>query len=193
MKKFINLSTNPKILFTIIIVFPLLAHAAVYKHVDEEGRLIKFSDQPQKPGDKPLDMPKPAMEYKSEAPPKKAKPQRKTNQPVRKEKERKEKKSVIAYTAVAIMKPENNEAIRANSGSFPIEVVSQPTLDNRSGHRYVIMVDGEKHTQNTSNKFNLENMERGEHSISVEIWDREGNSMASSSSTTIYVLRASRR
>lgn len=182
-----------KLLFLLILTLPLLTQAAVYKHVDDEGRLIKYSDQPQKPGDKPIKMSKPAMEFESKTPAKKAKPNRDANKPKRKEREQEEKKAVVGYSAVAILKPDDEQAIRANGGSFPIEVVSQPALDAKSGHRYVIMVDGEKHAQSGNSKFNLNNMERGTHSISAEIHDKDGNALASSSSKTIYVLRAFRR
>ena len=166
--------------------------AAVYKHVDGHGKLIKYSDQPQKPGDKPVKMSKPAMVYESEKPAKKPATKRSSNEGKKKQKNE-ESTAVIAYAAVAIMKPDDEEAIRANSGSFPIEVVSQPALDVKSGHRYVIVVDGEKHTQNSASTFSVENMGRGEHSISVEVRDKDGNVMVSSSSKKIYVLRAFRR
>lgn len=195
MKKFASLKSGNTLLFALLMVLPLISPAAVYKHVDSEGNLIKYSDQPQKPGDKPLKMPKPAVETEFEKPAPGSTAPRTANQPKRKEQkqEKAEKKTVTAYTAVAILKPDDEQAIRANSGVFPIELASQPALDSSSGHRYVILVDGEKHTENTSNTFNLENMARGAHSISAEIRDQEGNVLVSSSSKTVYVLRAFRR
>lgn len=195
MKPFTKPDLKPVNLFCVLlIILPLISHAAVYKHVDSEGNLIKYSDQPQKPGDEPLKMPKPAIEYESEKSSIPA-PRRSANQPKRKEKqpEKAERKAVLAYSAIAILKPDDEEAIRANSGVFPVEIASQPALDASSGHRYVIIVDGKKHTENTSNKFNLENMDRGAHSISAEIRDNDGNVLVSSSSKKIYVLRAFRR
>lgn len=196
MKPFTKPGLQPVKLFCILlIILPFISHAAVYKHVDKEGRLIKYSDQPQKPGDEPLKMPKPALEYKSNKGAEQSTPQRSESRPKRKEqkKESKEKKAVIAYTAVTILKPDDEEAIRANSGSFPIELASQPKLDTKSGHRYVIFVDGKKQTESTSARFTVNNMDRGAHSISAEVHDKDGNVLVSSSSKTIYVLRASRR
>jgi len=176
-----------------LILSPLVIQAAVYKHVDSEGRLIKYSDQPQHPGDKPLDMPKPSMEYKSEKPEQKSVPKRVITKEKRREQSSEESSAVTAYAAVAIVKPANEEAIRANGGAFPIELASQPALDAKSGHQYVVMVDGKKHMESGTANFTLQNMERGAHSISVEIRDQSENVLASSSSITIYVLRASAR
>lgn len=178
----------------VVITIPLMLQAAVYKHVDSEGRLIKYSDQPQHPGDKPLDMPKPSMEYKSEKAEKQPVPKRTITKEKNKEKQSEENsKAVVAYAAVAIVKPDNEEAIRANGGSFSVELASQPELDAKSGHRYVIMVDGKKHAESNNARLTLQNMERGAHSISAEIRDSSNNVLASSSSKTIYVLRATAR
>ena len=177
----------------LLICMPLAIQAAVYKHVDSEGRLIKYSDQPQHPGDKPIDMPKPAMEYKSEKPAQKSVPKRIITREKPKEETAQEKKAVLAYSAIAILKPENEEAIRANGGAFPIELASQPALDTDSGHRFVIIVDGKRHMDSNTAKFILENMDRGAHSISAEVRDASDNVLVSSSSKTIYVLRASAR
>ena len=196
MKIFMKISVkavlSTAILGILLLAVSFAAIGAVYKHVDDHGKLIKYSDQPQKPGDKPVKMSKPAMVYESEKPVNTPATKRATTERKKMPKEA-ESTSVIAYVAVAIMKPENEEAIRANGGSFPIEVVSQPALDVKAGHRYVVVVDGEKRNKSSQTKITLENMDRGAHSISVEIRDKEDNVMVSSSSKNIYVLRAGRR
>lgn len=195
MKPFTKPDLKPVKLFCVclllVIFLPHIAYSAVYKHVDDEGRLIKYSDQPQKAGDKPVEMSKPSMIYESEKPEKASVPKRTTTKEKRNENEG--SKAVIAYSAVAILKPDDEEAIRANSGSFPVELASQPALDTKSGHRYIVIVDGEKHTESTSAKITLKNMDRGAHTISAEIWDKSENILASSSNKKIYVLRASAR
>lgn len=180
------------IILLLLLVLSTSASADVYKHVDEDGKLIKYSDQPQKPGDKPIKMSKPSMVYESEKPAQPSEQPSKPNRPATKERKQKqeEPKEVTAYFAVAILKPEEEEAIRANSGSFPIELASQPALDTKSGHRYVIIVDGEKHTEGSTPNITLKDMGRGAHSISAEIWDASDNIMVSSSNKKIYVLRA---
>lgn len=183
--KFLGLS-----LAMALITLPQISQADVYKHVDEEGRLIKYSDQPQKPGDKPITLSKPSMTYGSK-PSKNTEDERPANKPQRMEKKVEEtSRPVTTYIAVAILKPNDEESIRANGGEFSIELASQPGLDVKSGHRYVVLVDGEKHAESQSATFNLENMDRGAHSISAEIRDGEDNVLVSSTSKTIYVLRA---
>ncbi len=171
--------------FLMLLALSTTTYADVYKHVDEEGKLIKYSDQPQKPGDKPITMSKPSMVYESEKPVQQSKPKR----TVTKEKQE-ESKAVTAYFAVAILKPNDEEAIRANSGSFPVELASQPALDTASGHRYVVIVDGEKHAEGSSPNITLRDMGRGAHTISAEIWDDSDNILVSSTNKKVYVLRA---
>ena len=176
------------LLFMSLLFLAFSAHAAVYKHVDEHGNLIKYSDQPQKAGDKPLDLPEPSSPTSSsgsDAPP----PPRFT--PAKPEKESEPEIPVTAYAAVTIVKPDNEESIRANGGIFPIEVASQPPLNAAADHRYVIIVDGKKHQDSDKAQFELRNMDRGEHSISVQIQDKKGKVLTSSSSITVYVMRAS--
>ena len=171
--------------FLMLLALSTSTYADVYKHVDEEGKLIKYSDQPQKPGDKPITMSKPSMVYESEKPVQPAKPKR----TVTREKQE-ESKAVTAYFAVAILKPDDEEAIRANSGSFPVALASQPALDTASGHRYVVIVDGEKHAEGSSPNITLKDMGRGAHTISAEIWDSSDNILVSSTNKKVYVLRA---
>jgi len=189
MKIFRQLGSNKNLpvilLLALLMVLPVLANADVYKHVDEDGKLIKYSDQPQKAGDKPITMSKPSMVYESEKPVQQSQPKR----TVTKEKQE-ESKAVTAYFAVAILKPDDEEAIRANSGNFPVQLASQPALDTKSGHRYVIIVDGEKHAEGGSASITLNDMGRGAHTISAEIWDGADNILVSSSNKKIYVLRA---
>lgn len=178
-----------KSLITILLlsVFSAAGQGAVYKHVDEEGNLLRYSDVPQKPGDQPMEMPKPALEYDSTAPevtaPKFTPPPSSTKaQP-------EERKPVTAYTAVTIMNIQDDEGIRANGGVFSIQLASQPALDAAAGHRYVVMIDGAAYQSSDSAAFQLENLVRGTHSISVQVQDRDGSVLTSSSPITMHVLR----
>jgi len=124
------------LLSSTLLGFSFVSVADIYKHVDSEGRLIKYSDQPQNAGDKPISISKPAVEKHEEQGVTKSSTT--PNIPRRKEKPvQTESKPVAAYFAVAIMKPENEEAIRANSGVIDTSLSSmernirslrQPTL-----------------------------------------------------------------
>jgi hypothetical protein len=179
-----------KSLIAIILLshFSAVGQAAVYKHVDEEGNVLRYSDVPQKPGDKPMDMPKPALEYDSATPevttPKFTPSTSSSSKP-----ESEERKPVIAYTAVTIMNIQDDEGIRANGGIFSIQLASQPALDAAAGHRYVVMIDGAAYQSSDTAEFQLENLQRGTHSISVQVQDRDGSILTSSSPITMHVLR----
>ncbi|MGD8570129.1 MAG: DUF4124 domain-containing protein [Gammaproteobacteria bacterium] len=177
----------PKTLIVLLLSLAVATvQAAVYKHVDEDGN-ISYADHPQHPGDKPINVPPPAMTFDS-------KPPKKTfTTPSFGESNNKKKSETpeTAYSAVTFLKPDNDQAIRANGGVFPVKVASQPALNTKAGDRYVVLVDGEKHQTSESASFNLENMNRGTHSISVQVESSKGKVLASSSSITIHVLRAS--
>jgi hypothetical protein len=175
------------LVFMLLISICIFANAEVYKHVDEQGKVIKYSEFPQKPGDKPMSVPKSAVVIDNpEAPPAVFTPPTKQSPD-----SETEQTPVTEYVAVAIVKPDDQETIRANGGTFAIELASQPELDVKAGHQYVILVDGTRHQEGTTNQLQLTDMERGQHSIQVEIQDAQGQSMISSSSVTVYVQKAS--
>ena len=167
--------------------FATAGQAAVYKWVDEEGNLLRYSDVPQKPGDQPMDMPKPALEYDSKTPA--AIPEFKPSTTSAPEKKPEESQPVTAYSAVTIMNIGDDEGVRANGGVFDIKLASQPALDADAGHRYAVLIDGAVHQKSDSAEFQLQNLERGTHTISAQVLDRDGSVLTSSSPITMHVLR----
>ncbi|WP_455365318.1 hypothetical protein [Kaarinaea lacus] len=178
---------NNLILLILLLSLSFVVHAAVYKHVDDEGNVIKYSDMPQKPGDKPINVPPPAMEFKSTTPPASTVFQPDTKSSKQTEKE--ERKPVTAYVAVTIMNMQDDQGIRANGGIFPIKLASQPALDAEAGHRYAVVIDNEPHQTSDKASFELQNLLRGTHSIQAQVKDRDGSVLASSSPITIHILR----
>ncbi|HEY5602343.1 MAG TPA: DUF4124 domain-containing protein [Gammaproteobacteria bacterium] len=177
--------------FIIICLLSFLAvtgQAAVYKHVDEEGKVIRYSDMPQKAGDEPMKVPPPALEYDSKTPA--SAPEFKPSpKPAPKAADSEDRKPATAYAAVTIMNIQNDEAIRANGGIYSIQLASQPALDAQAGHRYVVLIDGAAHQKSDSAVFQLENLQRGTQSISVQIQDQAGAVLTSSSPITLHVLK----
>lgn len=166
--------------------FAFTVQAAVYKWVDEEGNVTKYSDVPQKAGDKPINVPPPAMEFQSKTPstvPEFKPPTRAPN------KTPSEETSVTAYSAVTIMNIQDDQGVRANGGVFSIQLASQPPLNSASGDRYVVLIDGATYQSSDTAEFQLENLIRGTHTISVQIQDQKGSVLASSSPITMHVLR----
>ena len=176
------------ILFISLMGFAFFVEAAVYKHVDDEGNVIKYSDIPQYPGDKPINVPPPAMEFKSTTPPA-ATTFKPTTSSTSKKPESEQRKPVAAYVAVTIMNMEDDQAIRANGGIYQIKLASQPALDVAAGHRYAVLINGEVQQKSDTAEFQLENLERGTQSINAQVQDRDGTVFTSSSPITIHVLR----
>ena len=176
------------ILFMSLLGLAFSAQAAVYKHVDEQGNVIKYSDVPQNPGDQPINVPPPAMEFESTTPPAVTTIKPSTSSSSKK-KESEERKPVTAYVAVTIMNIEDDQGVRANGGIFPIKLASQPALDAASGHRYAVLINGEVHQTSSSAEFDLQNLERGTQHINVQVQDRDGSVLASSTPITMHVLR----
>lgn len=61
-----------------------------------------------------------------------------------------------------------NQAIRANDGSFTVNVAISPSLNQQ--HRLQLMVDGQAYgTASTATQFALHNIDRGEHRLAVQV------------------------
>ncbi len=186
--KLANLWNMKNLLIALFLLsfFAVTGQAAVYKHVDEEGNVLRYSDVPQNPGDKPMDMPPPAMEFKSSTPEVTPKftPSTSTSRS-----DSEERKPATVYAAVTIMNIQDDEGVRANGGVFTIKLASQPALDADAGHRYVVVIDGAAHQKSDSAEFQLENLARGTHSINAQVQDRNGVVLVSSNPITMHVLR----
>ena len=176
------------ILLISLLGLTFFAQAAVYKHVDEEGNVVKYSDIPQNPGDKPINVPPPAMEFESTTPPASTTFKSSTSSSS-KQSDTEERKPVTAYVAVTIMNIEDDEGIRANGGIFDIKLASQPALDAKAGHRYAVVINGAVHQTSDTAEFELKNLERGAQSINAQVQDRNGTVLTSSSPITMHVLR----
>jgi len=172
------------ILFISLLGLTFFVQAAVYKHVDEEGNAIKYSDIPQNPGDKPINVPPPAMEFESTTPPAST-----TFKSSSKKPESEERKPVTAYVAVTIMNIEDDQGVRANGGIFHIKLASQPALDADAGHRYAVVINGAVHQKSDTAEFKLKNLERGTQHINAQVLGRDGSVLTSSSPITMHVLR----
>ena len=159
---------------TLVTSAPLFAD--VYKHVDEQGN-ITYSDVPQKKGDKPISMPEP-MTYQPLNTPKSSSGvgAKKTTKP-----------KTIQYDSVAIATPVNEETIRSNSGDITVQISSTPAL--QANNTYVVYLDGNKIQESPAATLTLTNVDRGSHTISVQIQDDKAQILASSEAVTFYLQR----
>lgn len=156
---------------TISLAIP--AQAEIYKTVDEHGNTV-FTDSPANRETSEvveLSTPTTFEPVTYSAPP--------TNQT-------KQDKTEFTYKSLKINTPAHNSTVR-NSGNFSVTVKVAPTL--ASDHKIVLKLDGTMMGKpQRSLSFQLENVDRGTHALSVEIINSKGK-MIKQASNTIHVHR----
>ena len=164
------------LLFLLTFLISPLLQAEVFRLVDAEGN-VHFSDQNRK-GSQQIEL-KPATvigtRVNPPAQPQETSPQSGQN-------------TTAPYENVAIIKPANDESIRSNDGLVNVMIKSNPGLAN--GDSYRLSMNGEVIKGNLSTGLiPLENVDRGSHTLTVEIIDKSGNSLISSEEITFHILR----
>jgi len=163
----------------LLLLLPLLlsvppATAAVYMEKDSEGNVI-FTDKPSSPEAKPVELSPPST-YQPPALP--APPPRKPAA---------EPAAEAVYESVEIISPADDEPVRANDGRLSVSVEVSPPL--KPGHRLELHMDGKKIAETRGDHFDLENIDRGTHSLQVQVVDEKGKTLISSKAITFHLLR----
>ncbi|MXY52073.1 MAG: DUF4124 domain-containing protein [Gammaproteobacteria bacterium] len=150
--------------------------APVYRLVDADGR-VTFTDMPG-PGAERF-LPDTPNTYRARQ------PQSRPPEPAPVQRD-----AFTGYRGVAIAWPKA-EAVRANDGRIRIVAATEPSL--QSGHRAVVLLDGQAAQRSEGLTFELAELDRGRHELSVRIVDGDGQVLAQSRPKIIHLLRASRR
>lgn len=97
---------------------------------------------------------------------------------------------IIEKYEIVINTPKNNATIRDNTGSIYISGGIKPRF--KSGLELQLVLDGKPHQKPQKHSmFSLRDIDRGEHKIKMLLLDEEGKVIASSTSVTFYMHRAS--
>lgn len=162
-------------LLLILFIFSGLATAAeVYKSVDENGNVI-FSDKPSQDAEK-IDVEgiqtvdSPGVKPFKYTPPK-------------------DNSGAWVYKDVKITTPTEGDFIRDNTGSVNISASVAPALNTALGHHVEILMDGNK--VGSGLQASLTNVDRGTHSVTAVVKDREGKELASSAPVSFTMYRES--
>jgi hypothetical protein len=156
--------------------------ATIYRTVDAEGQPV-FSDTPPPPG-RPVEiivveeaasfdadpLPAPASDWAgidSTAAP-----------------------AAPGYDAVAVQWPGNDEAVRENSGNITVVALVDPAL--RPGHSLVLLMDDRPVASSIDGRFALTEVDRGTHTLAVQVVDGAGAVLASSEPSVFHLLRVHR-
>jgi len=164
----------PLILLGCILAATALAESRVYKSVDSEG-VVEFSDRPAS-GAKPVTvtpnvvtMPAVSSATTGEA------------------EEPAEPDLGPTYTKVEITSPKEDEAIRSNAGNFAAMAVVEPGLFG--DHRIQWRFDGKVLPGATTTFLSMRNVDRGTHTIQLEIVNAAGEVVKASDPVTFHLLR----
>lgn len=155
----------------LLLTLALPASAQIYKYTDANGHTV-FTNQPPEGGKvETVDLP-PTNTVEAQKPvaPPPAEP---------------EKKVSAAYEQLSLVLP-NDEALRANNGSFTLDVRIKPRL--QPGHSLRLVMDGKPYGSPANvPRLQVTNASRGEHSVSVQVL--EGEKVVQQSDTQTFTLQ----
>ena len=162
------------LLLSLTLCFGVWAQDRVYKRVNPDGS-VEYSDQPIEGADV-MKVPKGSTFTMPEAPTSSTKPA-----------EKKPEEPKVEYESLEITRPMNDEAIRSNEGKVTALARSVPGLD--ANHRFRWNMDGAPVQQVNAPELRLNNVNRGTHTLQVQIVDADGKVVMSSETITFHLLR----
>jgi hypothetical protein len=167
-----------KVWLLIACCIALPASAQVFTYVDTQGNRV-FTDHP-KPGNAkrvPL-----TKSNRIAANPTNAAPLIAQSSP--------EAQALFHYDVLRILIPEPDATIRSNAGEVIVSATNEPAL--QPGHRYRLLLDGQPTAEpGLSPVFPLSNIDRGSHTLSVEILDERGRIVERTASQPFHMQRTS--
>jgi len=146
-----------------------LCHAEVYKYTNKQGK-TSYSDIPIA-GAKKVVVP-PVMTYKAPA----VQRLSTTHKPL---------KDVVSYQRLEITNPVDQSTIRNNQGQLRVNYSIEPSL--QEGDRLLLLLDGVR-----QESMSIDGLVRGQHSLSLEVVNKNDELQISSSTVIIYLQHATR-
>jgi len=96
-----------------------------------------------------------------------------------------------AYTQARIVAATDDAAVRGNAGNLTVRVQVSPPL--QKGHRLQLLLDDVVQGAATSaSSIELRNLDRGTHSLQVQVVDSSGSVLFAGARSTFHLLRHSR-
>ena len=152
----------------LIIVLPV--QAQIYKWTDSSGN-VHFSDKPH-PGSEKIELPSVQTYSSPVIPTSNAAP------PITSE--------ANSYEKVTIVQPEDQVTIRNTEGYVSVVCEVEPSL--KSEDKVQLLFDGSVlGSPQSALVFALKSIDRGSHTIAVQVVDSEGKVLATSAATTIFM------
>lgn len=145
------------VFITILLVIPSAASAQIYQYTDAQGQRV-FTDQP----------PSWAAAKEVDLGPINSITAPRNLEPYTARQADKHAEFSPPYTQLQLAGLPSQQAIRANNGSFSVNVAISPSLAQQ--HRLQLLIDGQAYgAASTATQFTLHNIDRGEHRLAVQV------------------------
>ncbi|WP_349618455.1 DUF4124 domain-containing protein [Azotobacter salinestris] len=143
------------ILSGLLLLLALPAGAEIYKYLDANGNPVFSNQPPEGVAAEKVELPAPSIVTPPPPAPADAA-------------KRKEQAAEAHYSRLELTGIPDGESLRANNGSFSVDVAIEPML--RPGHSLRLLLDGQPYGQpGRVTRLQLVNVDRGEHSLAVEV------------------------
>lgn len=162
-------------LLPLLLALPLTVSAEVFRTVDEHGN-VTFSDQPSKNAERVKLPPVPTYSAPPAPPITAGAPEQSDPDDI--------------YKSMRITSPENDAAVRENSGNLTVSLALQPGLSNAQGHRIQVYLNGSPVGEpGATTNFSLTNLDRGTHTLNAAVLDGKGRTLIESDIVTFHMMR----
>lgn len=165
--------------FLLIAALPLCAEPTIHKWVDANG-YVHYSDKPSEQYPSSIvavTPPAPSTQSATAETPSPTTPSPQTSEPP-------------LAPQLQLLSPSNGETLRDNSGNVSVKASMDPELTG--SYKMELVLDGQsKGVVNNSLEAELNDLTRGMHQLEVKVYDENGKLIASSSTATFYLFRAS--
>ncbi|KAE9646071.1 DUF4124 domain-containing protein [Pseudomonas sp. PB103] len=142
----------------LLLVIALPVAAQIYKYTDANGHTVYSDHSPDGVQAQPVELP-PLNRVEPQAPSAPAAPEPDTREPARN-----------AYDILELAGLPTEEALRANNGTFTVNVLIKPRL--QAPHQLRLVLDDEPYGQPSNVPIlQLVNVDRGEHRLAVQVID----------------------
>jgi len=94
------------------------------------------------------------------------------------------------YQSLSLSHPSPKQTIRNNQGRLRVVYRLQPHLRARRGDRVQVLLDGKLAKTTADGSATLDNIDRGTHTVRVQVVDSSGKPLIRSASHTFYMKRA---
>ncbi|MEJ5058500.1 MULTISPECIES: DUF4124 domain-containing protein [unclassified Pseudomonas] len=166
-----------RVFLFILLLIALPASAQIYKYTDADGNTAYSNQPPDGVTAQPVELP-PLNRIEPQAPPAPKIQSKPIEQPQ------------AAYEVLELTGLPTTEALRANNGTFNVNVLIKPRL--QGPHLLRLLLDGQPYGQPSNVPIlQLVNIDRGEHSLAVQVID--GETLVQQSSTVTFTVQRVRK